>query len=145
VPDGFLRQSIAPGFPILVYPPKQLAGGQVGSLKPLIQQSLDLAWHRYGPGVAGFVLQVDDGPVVFPLLHVSAIQVHRLVPSKAASEQDRQERAVPFAFQKLRVRRVPEPLRLFWRRPISEPDADLLDPLHASYAGGQVWAQQTAV
>lgn len=33
----------------------------------------------------------------------------------------------------------------FWRQPIAEPDPDFLDPLHASYSGGEVWAQQTAV
>jgi hypothetical protein len=85
VPDGFLRQSIGPGFPVLVYPPKQLAGGYVGSLKPLIEQCLDPARHRHGPGVAGFAFQVDDGPVVFSLLYMAEIQVHRLVPSKAAN------------------------------------------------------------
>jgi hypothetical protein len=79
-PDGFLRQSLAPGLPVLVYPPKQPAGGYVGSLKPFIEQSLDPARHRHGPGVAGFALQVDDRPVVFPLLYVAEIQVHRLVP-----------------------------------------------------------------
>src|SRR4051794_17188046 len=89
VPDGFLRQSIAPRFPVLVYPPKQLAGGNVGSLKRLIDQSLDPARHRCGPGSTGFAFQVDDGPVVFPLLYVAEIQADRLVPSKAASEQDR--------------------------------------------------------
>ena len=62
-----------------------------------------------------FALQVDDGPVIFPLLYMAEIQAHRLVPSKAASEQDRQEGAVSFAFQKLRVGRVLEPLGLFWR------------------------------
>ena len=52
-----------------------------------------------GTDVAGVALQVDDGPVVFPLLYVAEIQSHRLVPPKAASEQDLQERPVTFAFQ----------------------------------------------
>ena len=75
----------------------------------------DPARHGYGPDVAGFALPVDDGPVVFPLLYVAEIQSHRLVPPKAASEQDLQERPVTFAFQKLTVGRVPEPLGLLWR------------------------------
>jgi hypothetical protein len=102
---------------------------------PLIEENLDPARHGYGPDVAGFALPVDDGleqiqfllghvsiqtterylGVVFPLLYVAEIQSHRLVPPKAASEQDRQERPVTFAFQKLTVGRVPEPLGLFWR------------------------------
>ena len=38
VPDRLLRQTVTPGAPVLVYPPEQFAGGQVGSLKPLIKR-----------------------------------------------------------------------------------------------------------
>ena len=68
------------------------------------------------------------------------IQIHRLVPSKAAGERDRQTCAIPFALLQLRCRRVPEPLRLFRSQPIPESDADLPDCLDASYASGEVWA-----
>ena len=37
VPHCLLRQAVTPGLPVLVYPPKQLAGGQVGGLKPFIE------------------------------------------------------------------------------------------------------------
>jgi hypothetical protein len=114
VPDGSFRQSIALGFSVLVYPPKQFAGPKVGSLKPLIEQGLNPAGHRYRPRMTPFALQVDDGPVVFALLYVPEIQVHRLVPPKAACKQDGQERAITFAFQQLRIGCVPELLRLFW-------------------------------
>ena len=46
-----------------------------------------------------FALQVDNGPVIFPLLNVPEVQVHRLVPPKSACKQDGQERAITFAFQ----------------------------------------------
>src|ERR1017187_1809950 len=102
---------------------------------PLIEENLDPARHGYGPDVAGFALPVDDslgqfqfllGHVsvetperylggVCPLLYGAEIQSHRLVQPKAGSEQDRQERPVTFALQKLTVGRVPEPLRLLWR------------------------------
>jgi hypothetical protein len=36
--------------------------------------------------MAGFAPQVDDGPVVLSLLEMAEIQIHRLVPSKAAGE-----------------------------------------------------------
>jgi hypothetical protein len=80
VPHCFLRQPLTPGFPVLVYPPKQPAGGQVGGLKPFIEHCLDPARHRYRPGVAAFAFQVDDAPVVFPLLDMAEIQIDRLVP-----------------------------------------------------------------
>jgi hypothetical protein len=90
-PDRLLRQTVTPCAPVFAYPPEQFAGVQVGSLKPLIEDSLDPARHRHCPCMAGFALHVDDGPVAFPLLDVGEVQVHRFVPSKAAGEQNRQE------------------------------------------------------
>ena len=107
MPHCLLRQTVAPGFPVLVYPSKQLAGSQVGSLEPFVEHCLDPVRHRYGSGMPSFAFQVDDGPVVFSLLDVAEIQIHGLVPSKSAGEQHRQERAVPFALQRLRAWRVP--------------------------------------
>ena len=46
VPNCFFRQSIAPGFPILVYAPKQFAGCEIGGLNPLIEQRLNPAGHQ---------------------------------------------------------------------------------------------------
>ena len=140
VPDGLFRQSIAPGYPVLVYTPEHFAGREFGGLKPLIEQRLNPAGHRYRLRMTCFALQIDDGPVVFPLLYVPEVQVHRLVPPKSARKQDGQERPITFAFQHLRIGCVPEPFRLFWRQPIPEPDTDLLDALHAPNAGRQVWA-----
>lgn len=93
VPDGFLRQPIAPRFPVLVYPPEQLSGREMRGLKPFFEQVLNPVRHRYRPRVTRFALQIDDGPVVFPLLDVPEIQVHRLVPPKTACKQDGQERS----------------------------------------------------
>ena len=145
VPDRLLRRTVTPCAPVPVYPPEQLAGTQVGSLKPLIDRSLNPARHRHCPGVAGLAFQVNDGPVVFPLLDVAEVQVHRFVPSKAAGEQDCQECAVPLSLQRVTVRCIPESLGLLRSLPISKANADLLDSLDTSYAGGQVWAEQTAV
>src|SRR5215471_19076234 len=77
VPDRFLRQAVTPGVPVFVYPTEYLSSGQIRSLKPLIDEGFDPAWHRYCPGVAGLAFQVDDGPVLFPLLDVAEAQVHR--------------------------------------------------------------------
>jgi hypothetical protein len=41
--------------------------------------------------------------VVFPLLDVAEVQVHRFVPSQAARQQDRQECAIPFALPRISV------------------------------------------
>jgi hypothetical protein len=44
--------------------------------------------------MAGFALQIDNGPMVLPLLDVAKTQIDRFVPSKAAGEQDRKECAI---------------------------------------------------
>jgi hypothetical protein len=38
-----------------------------------------------------FAIQVDNGPVIFPLLYEPKIQVHCLVAPKSACKQDGQE------------------------------------------------------
>jgi hypothetical protein len=91
---AFLRQVVTPGVAVFVYPPEHVSGGQIRSLKPLVEEGFYPAWHRHCPCVAGFALQVDDGPVLFPLLDVPEVEVHRFVPSKTAGEQDRAEKRV---------------------------------------------------
>src|SRR5205807_10016143 len=100
---------------VLVNLPKQLARGQRGSLEPVVEQCFNPAWHRYCSGMAALALQVDDRPVFLPLLDVTEIQIDRFVPPKSAGEQDCQECAITFALQLLRVRRIPELLRLLRR------------------------------
>ena len=90
---GFSVSPFRPRFPVLVYPPEQLSGREMRGLKPFFEQVLNPVRHRYRPRVTRFGLQIDDGPVVFPLLDVPEIQVHRLVPPKTACKQDGQERS----------------------------------------------------
>jgi len=78
-------------------PAGRVSGAQVGSLNPLIDRGLDPARHRHCPGVAGLAFQVNDRPVVFPLLDVAEFQVDRFVPPKPAGEQDSQQSAIAFA------------------------------------------------
>ncbi len=59
----------------------------IGEAAPLVEQCLDPCRHRDCSGVAGFALQVDDGPVVLPLLDLAEVQTYRLVPSKATGQQ----------------------------------------------------------
>ena len=62
--------------------------------------------------MAGFALQVDDGPVFLALLDMAKFQTDRFVAPKPASEQDGQQGAIALALQLLRLRSIPEPLRL---------------------------------
>jgi hypothetical protein len=38
--------------------------------------------------MAGFALQVNDGPVFLPLPNVIKFEIHRLVPTNPAGQQD---------------------------------------------------------
>jgi hypothetical protein len=86
--------------------------------------------------VASLAFQVNDGPVVFPLLNVAEFKVHCFVPAQAAGEQYGEECTISFALEGITVRCIPEPLRLFRSQPIPKTNTDLLDSLDASYAGG---------
>lgn len=86
-----------------------------------------------------FALQVNNRPVLLSLLNVTESKFTLRGP-KATGEKNRQGGAVTLALQQLRVWRIAEPLQLFGRQPIPKPDADLLNPLDAPYAGGQVGA-----
>lgn len=96
VPDGLHRRSIAPCFPVCVYPPKQFAAFGIGRLKPSVEESLDPVRRRYGPGVAGFTLQVKDRLAVFsflPLLKATGLHTRCLVPAQATCKQKGQKRS----------------------------------------------------
>jgi hypothetical protein len=57
--------------------------------------------------MAAFSLQVNDGPVLLPLLHVSKLQADRFVTSKPAGWQNCQQRAITFTLQANRVGCLP--------------------------------------
>lgn len=41
--------------------------------------------------MAGLPLEVDDGPVLLPLLNMAKIEIHCLAPSETTGEQDSQQ------------------------------------------------------
>ena len=86
-----------------------------------------------------FALQVDAGPVVFPLLCVPEIQDYRLVPPKAACKQNGQE-ALTFSFQQLRIGYFQSCSDCSGVNQFPGRTPIFLNTLHALYSGRQVWA-----
>jgi len=74
---------------------------------PAIELRLHPFGHRYCSGMAGLGLQVDNGPVFFPLLNAAKAQIDGFMLSKTAREQNRRQRAVASAFQAIRVGCLP--------------------------------------
>ncbi len=58
--------------------------------------------------MSSLALQINDGPVFLPLFQVFEPKCDRFVPAQTTGKQQRQERAIPFAFQVLTVGSLPE-------------------------------------
>jgi hypothetical protein len=69
------------------------------------------------------------------------VQISQFPSSQAAGKQDRENRAVPFAFECVGIRSLPKPTRLICCEPVSKPHAQFLDTLHATDAGREVRAK----
>jgi hypothetical protein len=54
-------------------------------VQPIVYEALHPVRHRNGPNIRGLADQVDDGPVVLPLLQVRHVQLNDPVPTQTAS------------------------------------------------------------
>jgi hypothetical protein len=79
------------------------------------------------------------------LLQMLEVQISQFPPSQSAAKQDRENCAVPFAFEVVGVRSLRKPARLLCREPVSKPHAEFLDILHATDAGRELRAEQTGI
>jgi hypothetical protein len=82
--------------------------------------------------------KIDDGPMVFSLLHVFHSQIGGLVSPQSAGQEKSQQGTVTLALHSCIVRTLPQTASLFIRQPVSHPHAILLQALHASNPCGQI-------
>jgi hypothetical protein len=101
MPDHLLGQGETPSPTGFIDSAKYPAARDVCSIRPGIHHCLDLARNRDGPGVACLAVQVGDRPMFFPLLNVTYLQRHSLVPTQTAGQQHRQERAITLALESI--------------------------------------------
>jgi hypothetical protein len=83
--------------------------------------------------------------VLLSLLQMREVQISQFPPSQAAAKQNREYRAVPSAFEGVRIGSLPKPARFVCREPVSKPDAKFLYTLHAKDAGREPRAKQTGI
>src|SRR5580658_1543468 len=89
-------------------------------------------------------LQVDDGPVFFPLFQVFQSQGDRFVPMQTTGEQQRKKR-VSFAFQDFAVGSLPECKTLLGAQPVAETDSEISYALYPANPSSQIGAQEAGV
>ena len=145
VPDHPLRYSITPMLACSTDASKQPSCRNPGRRDPQIHGRLDPAGHRYGPNVSAFAYQIDDCPMVLALLYMGELQVGQFAAPQTAAKQYGENCPVSFAFERVRVRRLPEFAGLVSGEPISKPDTQLPGPFHPPDAGGELRTEQASV
>jgi hypothetical protein len=101
--------------------------------------------HRHRSYVTALSDEIDNGPMLFPLLQMGEAQLHGFVPPQAAGEQHSQKGAVPFALQSVRIGRLPKGFALFGCQPVSQAHSEFLDALHSPDTSGKIRAKKTAI
>ena len=137
VPDHPLRYSITPMLACSTDASKQPSCRNPGRRDPQIHGRLDPAGHRYGPNVSAFAYQIDDCPMVLALLYMRELQIGHFAAPQTAAKQDGENCPVSFAFERVRVRRLPEFAGFVSGEPISKPDTQLPGSFHPPDAGGE--------
>src|SRR5271167_1184887 len=145
VPDHPLRYSITPMLACSTDASKQTSCRNPGRHDPQIHGRLDPAGHRYGPNVSAFAYQIDDCPMVLAPLYMGELQVSQFAAPQTAAKQDGENCPVPLAFERVRVRRLPEFAGLVSGEPISKADTQLPGPFHPPDAGGELRTEQAGV
>lgn len=128
MPHDPLRYTISPDLACTAHAPKHAAFGQASRDKPGIDGGLDPIRNGYRPNMPRFAYQVDDSPVILPPLKMSNVKLRRFFPAQPAAHEDAQERAVPFALERARVRDLPEHSCLVGSEPITKTNAEVLRP-----------------
>ena len=101
--------------------------------------------HRDRAKMTALAHKIDNGPMVFSLLHVFDSQIRGLVSPQSAGQEKSQQGTVTFAFHARVVRTLPQRASLLIRQPVSHPHAILLQALHAPDPCGQIGTEQTAI
>jgi len=138
VPDHAFRHSVAPMFACPTDASKQPSGRKAGGGDPCVDGRFDPVGHRHGSNVSALTDEIDNGPMFLALLQMGELQICQFAAPKSAAEQDGENCPVPFTFERIRVKCLPESASLFSCEPISNPHTQLLGPFHPSDAGGEL-------
>jgi len=145
VPHNPLGYAISPGLACSANTPKHVAIANASGAKPGIDSALDPIRNRHRPNMSGLADQIDDGPVVFPPLKMGNVQFCRLFAAQPATQEDSEQRPIPLALKRIRVKHLPERSCLIGSEPVPQTDAEVLRPFDSPDAGGKVRAEQAGI
>ena len=106
MPDDLLRDAVAPNCASPAHAPKQPPVPNRGGSCPLVYRRLHPIGNRDGSNVAALADQIDQRPVLFPLLDVSDLELGDLRPAQAAAQEQGQDRPITPAPYRLRLWRL---------------------------------------
>src|SRR5271170_5799744 len=92
-----------------------------------------------------FTEEINDGPMIVPLLEMRQIQGDQLGTSQTAPQEQCKDCMVPLAFCIPGIRCIEKSAPLSTCQPVSEPHAELFCSLHSADAGRKIGTQQTVV
>ena len=145
IPQHLRLHPVAPDPAGLVDGPKDAPLGDGGGRRPSIDRGLDPLRDGHGPDMAALSDEIGDDPVLLPLLdrfqrerqQLAAAQPQPMSMASIAYSRSCRGLAGLRAFQ--------EPPALLRCQPVSEPDAETSNTLHAADAGGQLRAQEAGI
>ena len=89
--------------------------------------------------------QINDGPVVVSGLEMCNVQFCCLFPAQPATQEDAEKRPVSFAFQRIRVRHLPERSCLVGGEPVTETNAEVFRAFDPPDASSEIRAEQSGI
>jgi hypothetical protein len=95
--------------------------------------------------VSCLALQIDNGPVFFPLIQMFESQATGFVPTQPAGKQQRKKRTISFSLWPFPVRGSPEREALLNSQPVAQAHTQIPDPLDAANPRGKIGTQQAGV
>src|ERR1017187_4120345 len=89
--------------------------------------------------------KINDRPMFIAPLQMGKLQTGQFPPPQPAAKQDRKNRPISSALDRVRRRSLPESTGLFSRQPVAQSDAQYSDAFHAPNARRQLTAQQASI
>src|ERR1022692_3533710 len=89
--------------------------------------------------------KINDRPMFIAPLQMGKLQIGQFPSSQPAAKQDRENRPVSSALDRVRRGSLPESAGVFSRQPVAQSDAQFSDAFHAPNAGRQLRAQLACI
>jgi hypothetical protein len=129
VPYNPLRHAVSPSLACAANAPKHAAFAHTSGYKPGIDDALDPIRNRHRPNMPGLAHQVNDDPVIFAALKMGDLELGRLFPAQSAAQEDPEQSPISLAFERVRVRHLPERPSLIGGEPVPQTHARFFGPL----------------